>query len=597
MSAEDNPPAGQADIGEALVAALGFEPTEGIKQGRKGSTATSGDGGPGGQANRSNAGQRRSKKSRRKNRSGGGASGRARPSSGNGDTAEFDVASSGPPTPTELAGDDQAAVDEAVVQGVKSALDDIKSAAKPAVSDRSKIIVGGAEDDLEDGWVSVEARADDGSTNGDSDDGDTIGVGVAGTVDGQADAKIDGSVDGQADGNADSTVDGTNDTDGSTGDAAPDGMVTDATQTAEISAADVDLTTSEPRSDADGSDDGVDGAAGSSTDSTVEIVADDAATVDGDDAGPSAADADGPEGSDHSGSSDDETVFGGPPPGAAVPAGAAEPAPSALAHAAMADTVAVTGELDRLTVDEALAEAGLAPAATTSTPAPPGPSVPAVAAEMAPGMEVPSSPPIVGEAPSNRAPELDRPGAHPAHTGEVTRVETRDDEIQAARLEAESRARESGREVFRRGSWINLFRRSRRLQSRKVRRVVRHVDPWSVLTFSVLFHLCVFAALLLASVLVWNAAEAAGTIEDLEGFILELGDYETFEIKGDVVFRAAVAIAGILTLASSVLLVLLTVVFNLISDLVGGIRMTVIEEETVRVRRRKAQPEVDVTAG
>ncbi len=137
------------------------------------------------------------------------------------------------------------------------------------------------------------------------------------------------------------------------------------------------------------------------------------------------------------------------------------------------------------------------------------------------------------------------------------------------------------------GALPNVFRRKRRVQARKVRRVIRHIDPWSVLTFSVLFHLCVFAALLLASVLVWNAAEAAGTIENLEAFILELGDYETFEIKGDVVFRASVAIAGILTLASSVLLVLLTVVFNLISDLVGGIRLTVIEEETVRVRRKK----------
>ena len=48
-------------------------------------------------------------------------------------------------------------------------------------------------------------------------------------------------------------------------------------------------------------------------------------------------------------------------------------------------------------------------------------------------------------------------------------------------------------------------------------------------------------------------------------------------------------IAGILTLASSVLVVLLTVVFNLISDLVGGIRLTVIEEETVRVRRKRNQ--------
>ena len=137
--------------------------------------------------------------------------------------------------------------------------------------------------------------------------------------------------------------------------------------------------------------------------------------------------------------------------------------------------------------------------------------------------------------------------------------------------------------------------RRRRLRARKSRRVIRHIDPWSVLTFSVLFHMCVFAAMLLSSVLVWNAATASGMIENIESFIQELGDYETFEINADVMFRAAVVIAGMLTLASSVLVVLLTVVFNLISDLVGGIRVTVIEEETVRVpidkKRSKAAVE------
>ncbi len=131
------------------------------------------------------------------------------------------------------------------------------------------------------------------------------------------------------------------------------------------------------------------------------------------------------------------------------------------------------------------------------------------------------------------------------------------------------------------GGWPG---RRQRLEARKVRRVVRHIDPWSVLTFSVLFHLCLFVALLLASVLVWNVAEEAGTIENLENFILELGDYETFDIDGEAIFRAALAIAGIFTLAASVLMVLLTVMFNLLSDLIGGIRITVIEEETVRVR-------------
>ena len=139
------------------------------------------------------------------------------------------------------------------------------------------------------------------------------------------------------------------------------------------------------------------------------------------------------------------------------------------------------------------------------------------------------------------------------------------------------------------------LRRRRKLRARKSRRVIRHIDPWSVLTFSVLFHMVVFAALLLSSVLVWNAAIASGMVENLESFIQELGDYETFEINADVMFRAAVIVAGMLTLASSVLVVLLTVVFNLISDLVGGIRVTVIEEETVRIpvdkKRLKAESE------
>ncbi len=132
-------------------------------------------------------------------------------------------------------------------------------------------------------------------------------------------------------------------------------------------------------------------------------------------------------------------------------------------------------------------------------------------------------------------------------------------------------------------------RRRKQVRARKARRVLRHIDPWSILTFSVLFHLAFFAAMLLASVLVWNAAIASGTLENIENLIKDLGDYETYEINGDAVFRAAVIIAGMLTLASSVMVVLLTVVFNLISDLIGGIRITVIEEETVRIPADKSK--------
>ncbi len=124
-----------------------------------------------------------------------------------------------------------------------------------------------------------------------------------------------------------------------------------------------------------------------------------------------------------------------------------------------------------------------------------------------------------------------------------------------------------------------------RIRSRKVRRQIRHIDPWSVLTFSVIFHACVFGALLLASVLVWRFADGAGLIENAEDFWAELADKPDFEIDQGVLVRSAAMIAGLLAIASSVMMVLLTVFFNLISDIVGGIRVTVIEEEPVRITK------------
>ncbi len=131
-----------------------------------------------------------------------------------------------------------------------------------------------------------------------------------------------------------------------------------------------------------------------------------------------------------------------------------------------------------------------------------------------------------------------------------------------------------------------------RLKARKVRRVVRHIDPWSVLRFSVIFHLVLFGAILIASVLVWNAAELAGVVENIESLIAELASLEEFVIDESALFRVALVSAAMFTLASSVMLVLLSVIFNLISDLTGGIRFTVIEEERVRtVRRVQAKTE------
>ena len=247
---------------------------------------------------------------------------------------------------------------------------------------------------------------------------------------------------------------------------------------------------------------------------------------------------------------------------------------------------------------------------SSSTPSSSSSSKPTASASVATKVEPPDSQDLAGSVPPTSPPIVDfkvgSPGdapASPAVTGELPRIDARVDPVvdpvvdptPPAIVEQQPQVVDNRSIVERPRSVSDLFSGGitgrRRLQARKVRRVIRHIDPWSVLTFSVMFHLCLFAALLLASALVFNVAEEAGTIENLESFIRELGDYETFEIDGQAIFKAAVAIAGIMTLAASVLVVLLTVMFNLLSDLLGGVRITVIEEETVRVKPKNSDAE------
>ena len=99
---------------------------------------------------------------------------------------------------------------------------------------------------------------------------------------------------------------------------------------------------------------------------------------------------------------------------------------------------------------------------------------------------------------------------------------------------------------------------------------------------SLLFYFCLFIVLMVAGVVLWNVAAAAGTISDIEGFFKDAGAFQSFSFDGFTIFRASVLIGLILVIAGTGINVLLAVLFNLISDLVGGVRVTVIEEETAQ---------------
>ena len=136
-------------------------------------------------------------------------------------------------------------------------------------------------------------------------------------------------------------------------------------------------------------------------------------------------------------------------------------------------------------------------------------------------------------------------------------------------------------------------RRRVRLQARRVRRIIRHIEPWSVLKISIFFYACLWVIFLVAGFMIWGVAESSGTVDKLENLIRELFALETFDFDAGQIFRGY-ALGGLaLAIAGTTFNVLMCLLFNLISDLTGGLRITMIEEETVRPtppRRRRRRP-------
>jgi hypothetical protein len=113
--------------------------------------------------------------------------------------------------------------------------------------------------------------------------------------------------------------------------------------------------------------------------------------------------------------------------------------------------------------------------------------------------------------------------------------------------------------------------------ARRVRKVVRRIDAFSVLKLSFVFYLCVFVIVVIAGLLLWSMAINAGdTIDNLESFIVDIG-FEDFEFVAGDLLRGLLVFGAILVVLGTFVTTLLAILFNLISDLVGGIRYTVIE--------------------
>ncbi len=132
-------------------------------------------------------------------------------------------------------------------------------------------------------------------------------------------------------------------------------------------------------------------------------------------------------------------------------------------------------------------------------------------------------------------------------------------------------------------------------QGRRVRLVVRRVEPWTVLKFSVLLYVTMYLVILVAGLVLWAAATATGLRHNVEKFIGDLIASDHFTLLGGTVAKASVLGGALLVALGTGANVLLTVLYNLIADVVGGV-VVLFEERPGRRRRVQMAEATEVPA-
>lgn len=111
---------------------------------------------------------------------------------------------------------------------------------------------------------------------------------------------------------------------------------------------------------------------------------------------------------------------------------------------------------------------------------------------------------------------------------------------------------------------------------RRVRRIIRRVDPWTVLKVAVVFNAVAALVFVLGTWVLWSLSLQRG----IPDRIVEIFDRITLTlaIDGELYFRVIVLLAIVGAIVFTGLMTLGAVLYNLIADLVGGVEITVLEE-------------------
>ena len=133
----------------------------------------------------------------------------------------------------------------------------------------------------------------------------------------------------------------------------------------------------------------------------------------------------------------------------------------------------------------------------------------------------------------------------------------------------------------------------------RVRRIIRKVDPWTVLKVTFVLNFVVALTIVLGFCILWVLLINAGVPQGLEDIARRLALLdENASLVGNIeaLFSSVVFLATVYLLTQTALATIGAFFYNLVSDLVGGIEVVVLEEsygEETPVKQRRTKKEKD----
>jgi Transmembrane domain of unknown function (DUF3566) len=116
-----------------------------------------------------------------------------------------------------------------------------------------------------------------------------------------------------------------------------------------------------------------------------------------------------------------------------------------------------------------------------------------------------------------------------------------------------------------------------RPSARQTRVVIRRIQPWSVFKFSLLFYFCLMLVFLFALVILYWVLSLLGVMDTLAHLLQTsgFGSPKTgFQFHSFWIFSRLFLIGVVGVFVWSLVNLFVTVLYNLVSDVVGGIQVT-----------------------